>query len=328
MKNISVSFREIGDKLNGLTEWFKHLPKTIEQGSMDLISSIYSLVGNLILKTPLWIFDNQWFNNNTYLFSMVSVGIVTVLTTIEGIKRMLNKKHVNLKTIMKRWFWVAGLNTIIPFLFINTFRLLNWLSDKIINLNGNIIKNTAQNATAPFDLFVMVIFSLVLVGITIPTLMTNSRRFFDLITLGIISPLAMTAYIFDPYKHLFTQWWSSVKHLSMVQVIYAFYLMIIGLLIYGIPTPDDTMGVVFKFLLVIGGFMRLMNPPQFMNKHLDGSGSITDEFGRAKKTKKSIIGKFRESVKVVKNPINAVKFLSKGKQHKVVTGNTRMDRYH
>lgn len=328
MKNISQGFSEIGNKLNGLNEWIKTLPQTIEQFSMDLISNIFTLVGNLILKTPLWIFDNQWFNNNTYLFSMVSIGLVTVLTTIEGIKRILNKKHIDIKTIMKRWFWVAGLNTIIPFLFISTFRILNTISDKIINLNGNIINSTAQNTTTPFDLFVMVVFSLVLVGITIPTLMTNARRFFDLITLGITAPLALTAFIFDPYKHLFTQWWSNVKHLSMVQVIYAFYIMIIGLFIYGIPTPNDTMGVIFKFLLVIGGFMRLMNPPQFMSRLLDNGGSIGNEFANVKNVKNNITSKFTDTMRIIKSPMNAIKILSKGKQHKTVTGSTRMERYH
>lgn len=314
MKNISNGFTEVNNSLKDIIEWFKHLPENITQLSMDLISGVFKLVSNLILKTPLWIFDNQWLNNNTYLFSVISIGIVTTLTIIEGIKRILRKRHVSLSTIMKRWFWVAGLSAIAPLLFLNGFRVLNWLSDKIIQLNGNVLSNSMQVATKPFDMLVMITFSLVLVGITIPTLMTNAKRFFDLSCLAVISPLAGVAYVFDSHKHLFNQWWSNVKRLSLVQIVYAFYLMIMGIFIYGIPTPDDTTGIIFKFLLVIGGFMRLMHPPQFVTRYLDNNGSITDIGKDVKKTRKSIRNSFKKSFGVIKSPLSALNVLTKGKK--------------
>ena len=75
-----------------IIEWFKHIPENVTALTTGITSDIYSLISSLILKTPLWLFDNEWFGNTTYLFSIVAVGIVSTLTIIEGMKRKFNKK--------------------------------------------------------------------------------------------------------------------------------------------------------------------------------------------------------------------------------------------
>ena len=310
-----------------IIEWFKHIPENVTALTTGITSDIYSLISSLILKTPLWLFDNEWFGNTTYLFSIVAVGIVSTLTIIEGMKRKFNKKYVDIKTIAKRWFIVAGLSTIVPFLFYQAFRLLNYVSETIIEMSSSHIGNPLNDSLAIFDILVLAAFNITLIILAIPILLKNARRFFDILVLGIVSPLAGVAYIFDSHKHLFRQWWSSLKQLSMVQVIYAFYLMIIGLFIYGVPTPDDVVGVGIKLLLVIGGFMRLINPPTFIQRQLDPGDTITSSLKNDYiKSKKKLGQLVNTSIQTIRNPINAVKFLSQSNSPTV--SNTRMGRRH
>src|SRR5690606_32248600 len=72
------------DTMNGFLDWCRSLPEHIAEWSVQLMGWLYELCSTLILKTPLWIFDNEWFSNTTYMFSLISLGIVSVLTVIEA----------------------------------------------------------------------------------------------------------------------------------------------------------------------------------------------------------------------------------------------------
>ena len=84
------------------------------------MSGLYTLCSNLILKTPTWIFDNQWFKDTTLIFSSAAIGVTSSLTALEGVRRMfsglkpkksskdplfkwLDAKPMDLKDIAKRW---------------------------------------------------------------------------------------------------------------------------------------------------------------------------------------------------------------------------------
>ena len=94
-----------------------------------------------------------------------------------------------------------------------------------------------------FNVLTMGVFDIVLIATLIPTLWKNGRRFFDLLMLALVSPLAMTAWIFDSHRSKFDQWWSNVKELSLVQIYHALFLLVIGWFIDGIPTPADPIGM-------------------------------------------------------------------------------------
>lgn len=327
----STAFSEVVESIKLIIEWIKNLPENITSFSVELISNIYNLTSQLILKTPLWLFDNQWFENTTYLFSILAIGIVTVFTMFEGFKRKIQKKYVDLKTIGKRWFLVAGLTSILPFITLNFFKFLNFLSEQIISLGVHQMNNPSASDLSAFDVFSLLMFSAALVAMTIPILLKNARRFFDIAVLIIISPLASVGYIFNSYKHLFDQWWENLKRLSLVQVVYAFFLLIIGLLIYGIPTPDDTVGIMFKLLIILGGFFRLMNPPQFVQKYLDPGEGIDDTIGKQFRTVRDGITKYvAKTGTVIGRGARVVQFLSRGRSVQTVSTNTmsRMSRLH
>lgn len=275
----------LSNLVSKITGWIDNLPDTIASMTIHLTSKIYELVATLLVKTPLWLFNNEWFTNTTYLFSMVSISVVSVLTVVESIKLMFSfgkgkmnrRKPMDLLTISKRWFIVAGLTTLVPLVFQKAFQLLNFISEKIINLSAETMNTASITNISGIDIFIMMVFDMILIGTVIPILWKNGRRFFDLLLLAVISPLAMTAWIFNSYRDLFNQWWSQLKHLSLTQVYHSLFLLVLGFFIFGVQTPNTFTGLLFKLLVVIGGFARMINPPRLVARHLDTGGGLDEQ---------------------------------------------------
>lgn len=329
----------ITDMFDKVIKWFSNLPHNIAEMSVNLMSSLYELSSTLILKTPLWIFNNEWFENTTYQFSLLCIGLVSVLTAIEGVKQMLPKMRgkrttstpMDIKDIGKRWFLVSGIITAVPYLFQKAFQGLNFVSDKLIAMGVSTMDTVAlPEEIKMFDVITLIIFNIILIGTIIPVLWKNGRRFFDIMILGVVSPFALTAWIFNSYKHWFRQWWEQLKHLALVQVYYALFLLVLGWFIFGVPTPDDFIGVCIKILVVIGGFARMVNPPRLISKYLDNKGGMDDLFSGAKTAKdktKHNFSQVKSAFTKTKKPLSTLMSIS-NPSPKVVTGNTRMARNH
>lgn len=216
-------------------------------------------------------------------------------------------------TIIKRWSMVAGLTAVVPYVFQRAFQFLNFLSEKISSLGGDTMKAAALSTNfSTVDVIALVAFDVVLISTVIPLLWQNGRRFFDLLVLGVVTPLALVAWVFDSYRHLFNQWWSNLKHLSLVQVFHSLFLLIIGWFIFGIPTPTDFTGTVIKLIVVIGGFGRMTNPPNIIAKHLDNRGGMDAITGNKKKNAiTTVVKNFAFSKKAVLSPAGLLKKLKK-----------------
>jgi len=333
---VVATFKEFNQTVASIKDWFEGVPTDIAQGSVHLMAWLYDLCATLILKTPLWIFDNEWFENTTYMFSLLSIGLVSTLTVVEGIKRMLSgirksgfkgiKAPMELKDIMKRWFIVAGVTTAVPFAFQKAFQGLNIASDFLIGMGKRTMDNVAVPETVSLiDALTLTVFDIILISTIVPILWKNGRRFFDLMLLGVTSPLALTAWIFDPYRHYFSQWWSNLKHLSMVQVYYSLFLLVLGWFIFGVPTPVQFSGLIVKLLITIGGFARMANPPRIIASKLDTGGGFDDYNA----TKKKVVQNFKDTKAIIGGPVSTGKML----YGKITTptereGGTRMERYH
>jgi hypothetical protein len=333
VESISETVEKFGDLVTNLTDWYHGLPQDIARVSVDLMSWLYDLSATLILKTPLWLFNNEWFENTTYLFSLVAIGAVSVLTAFEGIKRMVmvcrkrGVKPTDMRQVVKRWFVVAGMMTGIPFLFQKAFQGLNAISDFLIDTNANTMKAVeGYNRIGFLDVSTLVVFDIMLISTIIPLLWKNGRRFFDLMVLGVISPLALTAWIFDSSRSYFHQWWNNLKHLSLVQVYYALFLLILGWFIFGVPTPTQFTGLVVKLLIVIGGFARMNNPPRLIAGHLDRGGGFDDVYkqGGISQMRRN----FKDTARVLAHPSSIFKVAYDRMKTPERTGSTRMERMH
>ena len=330
--------QQFNETVATIQEWWNDLPHTIAQGSVNLMAWLYELCSDLILKTPLWIFDNEWFQNTTYMFSLLSIGLVSVLTILEGMKRMLpmfNKKGhkqtqpMELKTIMKRWFVVAGVSTFLPIAFKKGFEGLNKVSDFISGMGATTMRSISLPTNiSTFEVITLTVFDIVLISTIVPILWKNGRRFFDLMVLGLVSPLALTCYVFDSYKQYYHTWLSNVKNLSLVQIYYSVFLLVIGFFLFGVPTPSSFTGFILKLLVTIGGFSKLSSPPKFVSKHLDNGPGFDSVYTPAKDTVSKTVRNFRDTVDIIRKPTTVVKKVHERLQTPERVGKTRMQRFH
>lgn len=91
-----------------------------------------------------------------------------------------------------------------------------------------------------------------------------------------ITPLALTAWIFDDHRHMFNIWWHNVKKMSITPLIYSIFVCMIGLLIFGTHATTWS-GLFMKLIILIGGLYRMTNPPSFLKKEMDsGKDDIED----------------------------------------------------
>jgi uncharacterized MAPEG superfamily protein len=304
--NKASEIQEFFEKWNVLAEivtntvyFFSHLPETIAQLSVNLLAKLYELL-MLLIQTPLFIFDNPYLRDATMTFSFVAMGIVTVLTMIESIKKITKRDHTDFKSIMKRYGLAVVATGFAPFLFKQSFALINWITTSITKIGVAGIKSEGSMSymkMSGIDTAILIGFDIMLLALLFPVLKQNARRFFDLTFLSVITPLALSCYVFDDYKYLFSKWWNRIKHLATIQLVFALFICIIGLIIFGIPATTGS-GFLIKVLCIIGGFTRLANPPTLIKQRIDtGDESI-------KTTANKTVGMLKNGVElaVFKNP--------------------------
>ena len=280
IEEIKTFFTGAIDKFNEITIWMNNLHEHIAEFSVDLITYIYEILTKIVLHTPLFIFNNSYLKNTSLTFALVSITLVTILTIFESLMQISKKKHTKFSDIMKRYPVAIAITGFAPFLFENGFRAINKLSSIITTIGGSLNRDgmlIMETPTSGLDVLIMLIFDGMLIGLLIPVFLQNGRRWFDLLTLAVISPLAMTAYCFDRHRHLFTSWLEQIKKLSTVQLVYSVFIMLMGVFIYG--TRYMTGGfelLIFKMLIVLGSLYRLSNPPAFVKRMTDQGDDVMD----------------------------------------------------
>jgi hypothetical protein len=293
-KSIYLQTQEFFNQVHALINWFTELPVHITQWSVNLLTWVYELISALVLQTPLWLFKNTWFTDTSLVFSSISIGIILILTSYESIKQILKRKHSDFTKIIKRLpLAIIGAGAA-PYLFQKTFEFLNLLSQSITQIGASEIRSEDFMTAAKLsgiDTATLMGFDIILILILIPLILHTGRRWFDLLTLGVMTPLALTCWIFDDYRYLFNMWWSNIKRLSLVQLVYASFICIMGIFIFGTRNIIEGNGFYMKLLVVIGGLWRLANPPSFVVRNGDSGKDVTHIFKDLKHifTKKTLL---------------------------------------
>jgi hypothetical protein len=279
-----AKWNEIGGTLQTTIGWFKDLPENIPQYSIDLLAKVYELLSNTVLYTPLFLFNNSIIKNTSLVFSGVSIMVVIILYMIEGIKRMLKKKKglsendIFDSNILKRFGIAVTGAGFAPFLFEKTFQLLNMLSKAIAQIGSSQISNFDMmpnnllwmiTGLGSVDTILLLVFDVLVIYLLIPVVFQVGRRWFDLLCLSSLTPLALTAWVFDDYRHYFNKWWSSVKRLGQSQLVYAIYICLMGVFIFGTANVVTGWAIVTKILVIIGALFRMANPPEFVKSRTD-----------------------------------------------------------
>lgn len=284
------------DKFNATMDWFKEFPQHVYDFSIDVFAFIFKMLMLVGLQTPSFIFNGSYTHGTTIVFSIISISIIILLTIFESTMQMISKvaktKYTDFSTIMRRLPVAIGVAGFTPFLFEKGFQFINKLTRGIISAGGNLFQNNNIDnliSLSGVDLLGMILFDVVALGLIIPILLQGGRRWWDLFILSSVSPLALTAWMFDRHRHLHTQWWNEIKRLSVVQLVFATFITLMGVFLYGARFMSADQWV-YKILIMLGALYRLANPPSFVKSYARGEQDINGLFDSYKKTAKGIYG--------------------------------------
>lgn len=301
-------------------DWFKdiiiYLTAAFGDLSHNLIQvvfkAIYSLLTNVIIWTPEWLFADAWFPESISKFTILSMLTLIIGIMIQGLKRITRMSYTSFTKILKR-IPVALLVTMVsPFLFSHGIRLLNKATDLIADIakteiasNELIGFSSAQFIFEPINIIMMLAF-LILVGfLTIPLFIFHGRRWFTLLCNGALTPFAMICYVFDETKPYFNAWLDSIKNIGLQQLIYSVFIGLLGLIMFATPNPTTFYGIFTKMLIMVGGIATLASPP-----------SIVKNIGRDNQTFVDVYKELHAKGKQIKTEVFGDYDKEKGKQIK------------
>jgi hypothetical protein len=273
-------------------DWYNNLQGSLPKLTADLLTSIFHFLSKIILTTPMFIFNNSYLKNTSLTFALISITLVTLFTVFESFMQMCKKDHTDFKKIIKRWAIVAGVSGFMPFAFETGFTYLNKLTNAITSMGmngGNPSGYIYNEQYGFFDTLILILFDLTAIALLIPVCLQTGKRWWDLMCLACISPLALSASIFDRHKHYFNTWWSKVKSLSLVQLVYAVFLLLMGIFIFSTQSMQGGIfTLIVKLLIVIGGLLRMANPPRVVSNMTGDKADIFDQWDEGKGTLKDI----------------------------------------
>lgn len=285
-------FAEIVNVIDKVITWFKHFRENVTQISIDFMTWSYDAIASVVLHTPLFLFDSSWFKDNIVMFTGLSIAMSVVLAMYEGFQRIgghifkgkrsivKDSNHTDMARISRRIPLVVIGSALAPVAFYYGFKAINWLTDAIINVGKSQmaqgISGLQLSQVSWLEMLVFIAFDVALIGMMIPVFLQNFRRWFDLMALGVMTPVVLSCWMFKAHEHYFHTWWEHIKKCSMTQLVYAVFLLIIGSLMFGTKAPESVMELVIKIGVVIGGLWRMNNPPNIMRRYVDTGSDVGD----------------------------------------------------
>jgi hypothetical protein len=267
--------------------FFKHFPEHLKTLSVDLFTKLFELLMFVGLQTPTMIFNGSYVNQIVPLFSLISISIVCLLSGYEAIMMMLKKKHTDIRTMLARFPKAVTLAGFAPFLFQQGFKYINRITDGIVGLASGVLnKGFIEDYVGVgfVDILGLLAFDIALIFLIVPIVLENAKRWWDLFCLCMISPLALTAGIFDRHRHLYNQWWNAIKQKSTIQLVYATFISLLGIFIYSTRfISGEYWGV--KIIILIGALARLADPPNIIKSYLRGESNTENTFEKVYKRK-------------------------------------------
>lgn len=234
---------------------------------------VYQFVCDTVLMTPDWLFEGSWFSDAIFKFTAVNASLVTIFTMIQGIKRIFKRNFTSLKDIMKRLPIALTVSAATPIIFTQGIKWLNRLTHFIIGLAGGEIASkdvvSIFSTSIMFDflnVILMLIFLIIVIVQFFPLITFHGRRWFNILIQGILTPFAMSCYVFDDTRHYFDAWLASIKDTCKKQLIYAVFIALLGIVLFATPNPTTATGVIAKMILAVGGIHTLAHPPSVLTQ--------------------------------------------------------------
>lgn len=224
-------------------------------------------------------------NTNSYkmqaIFMGYSVLMMIFLTIAEGYKAIMGISYTKPATVFGRTFIAligAGLtmpavvwlikcsNMAVQMVLILGETYFNGTNDV-----GSMLQDFSASGTANF--FASVLFMIAFLYFIVHALFKVGIRWFDLLMNMVSSPFAWASYVTNGTSKHLSGWMSSTGKLILINLVYAFYVAVISVIVLA-PGPVESMGGwTARMLLLLGGLYRLANPPAWI-QGMDSSGTL------------------------------------------------------
>lgn len=268
--------------LDKTVNFFANFEQNVLNITTTTMTWTYETITKVVLHTPSFIFEGDWLRDNVVTFTGLALVVTVCLALYEGFQRMVGQTRglTDMKKFYSKLPIALGVSAFAPTAFYFGFKGLNWVTAKIIEYTGMQIHNgvatISHGGINMLDYILLGVFNISLVGMMIPIFIQNFRRWFELILLCIVTPVAFTCWAFESRKRYFDMWWDGIKKRSTIQIVYAIYLMVIGTLMFGTPAPEGGFGVLLKCGVMIGGLFSMVRLPGFVESHLNYRGDTRE----------------------------------------------------
>lgn len=277
------TFSWFSDTVQSSFTWWVtfHNPKDgelIQENEMQkFMIFIYKWV-SMVVYTPAFLFQNDFFKEMIRIFSGLSIGVVTIGCMVEGFKKLLGWSGTSFKQIAVRLPFMIGVCGFAPLGFVKAVEAMNWITNMIFNLGTNLLNRSVpyRDELWQLDLYGdifeaagFLLFLILYIALLVPLMLHHGRRWFSMLSLGVLTPFAMLGYVFDSLKGLHDSWWTTLKGLFLVQIVYSVFVTILALMMFAVPFPNTLEGIFGKLLVVLGGLYTLAVPPTFVKKFFD-----------------------------------------------------------
>lgn len=290
MKERGLDFTGLWGKMDEITDVIitiiHDFSQLVYNFTLDLLVWIYEFITKFVLVTPLFLFDNGFIRGATVSFSLISISLIIGGVIYESFRKMARQSHMSFKKILKNIpiaFTIAGFS---PFFFQVGFSFINQLSNGIVNLGGETFD--PKNFASAFDLglmdiFIMIIFDIMLIITLIKIIFQNAKRWWDLFCLTATAPLALSAWVFDRHRHIYKTWINHIKKLGVVQLVYATFIMLmVGFV--SISRFIEPKFWAIKMIILIGALIRLADPPKIVKNYTRDIGDLDGMLNKGKNT--------------------------------------------
>lgn len=263
-----------------LRDTFVHPIEKGIDGYYDFVSWFYTQATELVTIFPLAVFGNPYVYKMQMAFTGYAVFMIVLLSMLEGLKAILGFSYTSFLTLIGRTVVSSiGMGLTIPaVLFL--IKCSNLLVYSILRVSAQYTSNAHLGEafrTLSYDGLVnfvaSLLFLLACLYFILLALLRVGRRWFDLLMNLVISPLAWAAYVTNGTARYLSDWFRSTGRIILANIVYAFYVAVLSLVIMLPIRMDSVADWLVKMLLVLGGLYRLANPPSWI-RSLNGGGSI------------------------------------------------------
>lgn len=268
-------------KWASLLEKGKEAMKGLTDDYYDLIGETFSQMTKMVTTIPIELLDNPNVQKMQGLFIGYSVLMMVFLSIVEGYKALMGINYTRITTLFGRTFVaLVGAGLTVPAV-VWLVKCSNLAVEMILLLGesyftgsndvGSVLKDFSKSGGVNF--IASVLFLIAFFYFIVQAMFKVGIRWFDLLMNVVASPFAWASYITNGTASHLASWFGKTGKLILINLVYAFYVIVISVLVIAPGAIESFGGWVGRMLLMIGGLYRLANPPAWIEA-MDSKGSL------------------------------------------------------